>query len=243
MMLALAAERTERIGLGPGVLVPTLRHPMVNAAATAALAALAPDRVAVAFGTGFTGPPRDGLSGDPVVVHGRATSAPIAACCAARRSSGRARGCGCCTRPATRAPRPVDVPIIVAALGPKGADVARELGDGLYITLALPEFAREFSWVSYPVLGNGPGGGRGRRLRARAGGGRTRAGRSPTTAPTSSARRWRTCPAGRSGKRSSSGRRRKSATSPSTSSTASASTRPTTPPGTRAATRCSRRRR
>ena len=55
MMLALAAQRTERIGLGPGVLVPTLRHPMVNAAATAALVALAPDRVAVAFGTGFSG--------------------------------------------------------------------------------------------------------------------------------------------------------------------------------------------
>ena len=35
MTLALAAERTERIGLGPGVLVPSLRHPMVNAAATA----------------------------------------------------------------------------------------------------------------------------------------------------------------------------------------------------------------
>src|SRR5919107_4758973 len=55
MMLALAAERTERIGLGPGVLVPSLRHPMVNAAATAALEALAPGRVAVSFGTGFTG--------------------------------------------------------------------------------------------------------------------------------------------------------------------------------------------
>jgi 5,10-methylenetetrahydromethanopterin reductase len=49
MMLALAAERTERIGLGPGVLVPTLRHPMVNAPATAAVVSLAPDRVAVAL--------------------------------------------------------------------------------------------------------------------------------------------------------------------------------------------------
>jgi 5,10-methylenetetrahydromethanopterin reductase len=55
MTLALAAERTERIGLGPGVLVPSLRHPMVNAAATATLAALAPGRVAISFGTGFTG--------------------------------------------------------------------------------------------------------------------------------------------------------------------------------------------
>ena len=55
MTLALAAERTERIGLGPGVLVPSLRHPMANAAATATLTALAPGRVAVSFGTGFTG--------------------------------------------------------------------------------------------------------------------------------------------------------------------------------------------
>jgi 5,10-methylenetetrahydromethanopterin reductase len=42
MMLALTAQRTERIGLGPGVLVPSLRHPVVNAAATAALEAMAP---------------------------------------------------------------------------------------------------------------------------------------------------------------------------------------------------------
>ena len=55
MTLALAAERTERIGLGPGVLVPSLRHPMVNAAATATLTALAPGRVVISFGTGFTG--------------------------------------------------------------------------------------------------------------------------------------------------------------------------------------------
>jgi len=55
MALALAAERTTRIGLGPGVLVPNLRHPMTNAAATATLAGLAPGRVAVSFGTGFTG--------------------------------------------------------------------------------------------------------------------------------------------------------------------------------------------
>ena len=34
MSLALAAVRTKRIGLGPGVLVPSLRHPMVNAAGT-----------------------------------------------------------------------------------------------------------------------------------------------------------------------------------------------------------------
>src|SRR3954451_14738491 len=54
MMLALAAEQTARIVLGPGVLVPSLRHPMVNAAATAALEGLAPGGGVVALGTGFT---------------------------------------------------------------------------------------------------------------------------------------------------------------------------------------------
>ena len=55
MALASAAERTSTIGLGPGVLVPSLRHPMTNAAAIATLAARAPGRVAVAIGSGFTG--------------------------------------------------------------------------------------------------------------------------------------------------------------------------------------------
>src|SRR6476659_474426 len=63
MLMALAAERTERIGLGPGVLVPSLRHPMVNAAATAALEALAPGRVAIAFGTGYSGRKAMGVQG------------------------------------------------------------------------------------------------------------------------------------------------------------------------------------
>src|SRR5258708_7846277 len=54
-MLAQAAERTHRIGLAPGVLVPTLRHPMVNASGAATLAALAPRRAALAFGTAFNG--------------------------------------------------------------------------------------------------------------------------------------------------------------------------------------------
>src|SRR5262245_30340743 len=52
--LARAAERTDRIGLGPGVLVPNLRHVLTNAAAVATLAALAPGRIAVGVGAGLT---------------------------------------------------------------------------------------------------------------------------------------------------------------------------------------------
>ncbi len=51
VQLCRAAECTERIGLGPGVLIPSLRHPMTNAAAIAALAGLA----GVGVGSGFTG--------------------------------------------------------------------------------------------------------------------------------------------------------------------------------------------
>src|SRR5512139_1857609 len=56
VQLCRAAERTDRIGLGPGVLVPALRHPMANAAGIASLVSLAgQDRVAVGIGSGFTG--------------------------------------------------------------------------------------------------------------------------------------------------------------------------------------------
>src|SRR4051794_19439493 len=53
--LALAAKRPSRMGLGPAVLVPSLRPPMVNAAAISTLVDLAPGRVGVAVGAGFTG--------------------------------------------------------------------------------------------------------------------------------------------------------------------------------------------
>lgn len=152
MMLALAAERTERIGLGPGVLVPTLRHPMVNAAATAALVALAGDRVAVAFGTGFSGRRAMGYRAIPWAY----MDAYI------RAYRGLLRGEtieweGARMRmlhpPGHGAARPVEVPVLISALGPKGAAVARELADALYATLVLPEFAKEFSEVSYLLWG------------------------------------------------------------------------------------------
>ena len=41
VQLCRAAERTERIALGPGVTVPSLRHPMTTAAAIATLVDLA----------------------------------------------------------------------------------------------------------------------------------------------------------------------------------------------------------
>ena len=152
MSLALAAERTTRIGLGPGVLVPSLRHPMVNAAATATLAALAPGRVQVAFGTGFSGRRAMGYRGikwafmaDYLRAFRGLLRGEVVEWEGAQMQM---------LHPAGHAPpRPVDVPILISALGPKGAQVTRELGDGLFATLQLPEFAPEFPTVSYLAWG------------------------------------------------------------------------------------------
>lgn len=152
MMLALAAQRTTTIGLGPGVLVPTLRHPMVNASATASLAALAPGRVAVAFGTGFGGARALGaapanwsylrdyviafrglLNGETVDWHDRRIRM---------------------MHPPGHAPaRPIEVPILIAAQGPKGLAVATELADGLFTVFGETRSASQFDWAALALQG------------------------------------------------------------------------------------------
>lgn len=131
MTLALAAERTSTIGLGPAVLVPSLRHPMVNAASISTLAQLAPGRVAVAIGAGFTGRYTLGqramrwrdvaeyvrvlrslLRGEEAVWDGAVIQM--------MHPDGYV------------APRPVDVPVLIGADGPRGYAVAAEHGDGVF---------------------------------------------------------------------------------------------------------------
>jgi 5,10-methylenetetrahydromethanopterin reductase len=51
---ARAADATRRLGIGTGVAIPSLRHPMVTAAAIATIEEAAPGRLTCAFGTGFT---------------------------------------------------------------------------------------------------------------------------------------------------------------------------------------------
>jgi 5,10-methylenetetrahydromethanopterin reductase len=144
MTLARIADATRRIGLGPGVLVPSLRHVAAQAAAIATLEAQAPGRVAVAIGTGFTGrrllgkPPlawktvaeyvrtvRALLRGEEPIVDGT----PLRLL----HLEGFAP------------PRPIAVPILVAANGPRGLEVARAHGDGV---LALADPPAGFAWCA-----------------------------------------------------------------------------------------------
>jgi len=147
-MLALAAERTSRIGLGPGVLVPHLRHPMTNAAATATLAALAPGRLAVGFGTGFTGRRAMGYRAIPWSY----MQAYLDAYCGLLRGEvveweGVAMQM---LHPDGSGPtRPIDVPIVIGALGPKGRAVAAEY-DGIFVTNPFEGLEPgQFDWVAF----------------------------------------------------------------------------------------------
>ncbi len=139
MTLALAAVRTDRIRLGPGVLIPSLRHPMATASAIATLVDLVgAERVIIGAGTGFTGRRAMGqrplswkhfpsmvdqvkalLRGEIVEIDGRPTQM--------------LHGAG-------QAPaRPIDVPWILGVNGPRGLAVAEEMGCGVFTSRPRPD--------------------------------------------------------------------------------------------------------
>jgi 5,10-methylenetetrahydromethanopterin reductase len=152
--LARAAERTSTIGLGPGVLIPSLRHPMANAAAIATLVDLAgPDRVAVAVGTGFTGrftlgqkPLRWSFVADYVRVLRALLRGEVVEWEGAKMQMIHPAGYG--------APRPIDVPFLLGAAGPKGIAAAKDVADGVFLAGAPPEpgFDRESCLLFGTVL-------------------------------------------------------------------------------------------
>jgi 5,10-methylenetetrahydromethanopterin reductase len=133
MVLTLAATRTRVIGLGPAALVPSLRHPVVTAAALATLAGLAPGRVSAAFGTGLTG--RMLLGERPL---GWAAVEEYVRTVRALLRGEEAGWDGSLVRlsqPAGfAAGRPADVAVLIAADGPRGRAVAAGLGDGVLTT-------------------------------------------------------------------------------------------------------------
>ena len=154
MVLSRCAERTSRIGLGPGVLVPSLRHPMVNAAAIAELVDQAPGRVAVAVGSGFTG--RFALGKRPMPWR---QVAEYVRCLKALLAGETAEWEGAKIRmlhlPGFGAKRPVQVPILIGADGPKGLAVAAELGDGVFsAAVPQPDAVKVADWRALLTFGS-----------------------------------------------------------------------------------------
>jgi 5,10-methylenetetrahydromethanopterin reductase len=144
MTLSRIADATRAIGLGPGVLVPSLRHVATQAAAIATLAAQAPGRVAAAIGTGFTG---RRLLGKPPLAWKSVAEYTNALRALLRGEEPIVDGTPLrLLHPDGFAPaRPLAVPILVAANGPRGLEVARAHGDGV---LALADPPPGFAWCA-----------------------------------------------------------------------------------------------
>lgn len=128
--MGLVAARTERIRLGTAVLVPKLRHVMTTASAIATIERMWPGRLTCGFGTGFTARRvlgqtaltwkytstyiqqlRTLLGGGIVEIDGKP--------------------CQMIHHPDLAAPRPIEVELIMSALGPKGQAITRDIADGL----------------------------------------------------------------------------------------------------------------
>jgi 5,10-methylenetetrahydromethanopterin reductase len=143
VQLCRAAERTERIGLGPGVVIPSLRHPLVTASAIGTLVSLAGEsRVTVAVGSGFTGRLAMGLRPLPWSYVARYVEVVKALLRGEQVEWDDA--VIQMIHPAGFAPeRPINVPFIIGASGPKGAAVARQVADGVF---GAPAPAAGFDW-------------------------------------------------------------------------------------------------
>lgn len=149
MHLALAASVTERIALGPGVLVPSLRHVAVTASAIKTLERLAPGRVAVAIGTGYTG--RMAMGQAPMrwseVVNYVKTLRGLLAGEIVSVDGGNIR-----MMHATRNSSASATPILVAANGPKGWELARQYGDGLMTSPTPQPGFKECALVAFGTM-------------------------------------------------------------------------------------------
>lgn len=128
--LALAAQRTTRIGLSTAVLIPDQRSVMAMAAGIATVARISGGRFRACFGTGFTARLTVGqrpmkldaladyvtalrrlLAGETTIVDG----SPVRMLHA----------------PGLTAPRPIEVPLWLSVFGPRGAEIAARVADGV----------------------------------------------------------------------------------------------------------------
>ena len=124
--MARLAEHTD-LDLGTAVLVPNLRHVMTTASAIATVERMAPGRLACGFGTGATARwvlNKPALSWATTQRYLEQLARPPAG----RGRRGRRRAMPDDPPPRlARSGRPIDTPLLVSALGPKGKGIVEEL--------------------------------------------------------------------------------------------------------------------
>jgi len=126
--IANVVNATKTIEVGTAVLVPNLRHVMTTASAIATIERMAPGRLSVGVGTGFTArmvlgkkalswaTTRTYIEGLHTLLHGG-----IAEVAGSKVQM--------IHRPSLAAPRPIEVPLFLSAMGAKGMEITRELID------------------------------------------------------------------------------------------------------------------
>ena len=128
--LARIAEKTSRIKFGPSVLIPSYRHPMAQASAIATLEHIAPGRLMVGFGTGFSG--RAGMGKKPLTLAAMRTHITQVRALLrgdiAEIDGGQAQ---ILASDGWLPDRPMNVPFYMAGNGPKARALAKEITEGL----------------------------------------------------------------------------------------------------------------
>jgi len=138
MSLGRIAEATSRISIGTGVAVPSLRHPMVTAAAIASIEELAPGRLVCGFGVGWSA--RFAMGQKAMRWEDmRRFLTQLRGLLEGRTVEIDGKPCQMIHGPGFAPPRPIKVPFIAAASGPKGFEVARAVADGVFCDREVPK--------------------------------------------------------------------------------------------------------
>lgn len=128
--LALAAQRTSRIGLGTAVLIPTERSEMATASAIAAVARISGGRFRACFGTGATA--RRTMGQRPMTL--RALESYVTAVrglLAGATVTIDGKPARMLHADGMTATRPVDLEIWLSVFGPRGLQLAGNIADGI----------------------------------------------------------------------------------------------------------------
>jgi 5,10-methylenetetrahydromethanopterin reductase len=122
---AIVAANTERVRFGPRVTTPVTRHPVVTASAMTALDQLSGGRAVLGIGVGDSA-----VHG---IGHRKATLTELSEYVAALRSLFRTGSAEYCGKRVEFPYAARDIPIYLAASGPKGLQLAGEIADGVIV--------------------------------------------------------------------------------------------------------------
>ncbi len=122
--------RETDIGLGTAVLVPNLRHVMTTASAAATIEHSYPGRLVLGFGTGATARwvlGKKALSWETT----RTYIENLRGLLAGEVVEIEGEPCQMIHWAGLAPPRPIHVPLLLSAMGPKGQEITREIADGI----------------------------------------------------------------------------------------------------------------